>query len=89
MNCCCLLILLLLFGGNNCGTSCGNWNGNRRNGDNRRNDNNRRNDDCHYHDDQIPTPLPTPCGCNDDMMQPRGFAGFSNVGTCGCEEKDD
>ena len=26
------------------------------------------------------------CGCNDDMV--KGFNVFSNVGTCGCEEKN-
>ena len=78
MNCSCLLILLLLFGGNNCGMSCCN-----------RNDGEHHHDDHHCHDDHRPTPLPTPCGCDDDMMQPRGFSGFPNVGTCGCEEKND
>ena len=78
MNYCCLLILLLLFGGNNCGMSCCN-----------RNDGDHHHDDHHCHDDHRPTPLPTPCGCDDDMMQPRGFSGFPNVGTCGCEEKND
>lgn len=79
MNCSCLLILLLLFGGNNCGISCCN-----------RNDNDHHHDDHHHcHDDHRPVPLPTPCGCDDDMMQPRGFSGFPNVGTCGCEEKKD
>ncbi len=74
MNCCCLLILLLLFGGNNCGTSCGCGN----------------NHCCN--DEHRPMPLPAPappCGCDDDRIQPRGFAGFSGVGTCGCEEKND
>ncbi|MBO5031303.1 MAG: hypothetical protein J6C19_07470 [Lachnospiraceae bacterium] len=28
------------------------------------------------------------CGCNNDMIQPRGFAGFGDNATCGCEEKD-
>lgn len=30
----------------------------------------------------------TGCGCNNDMIQPRGFAGFGDSSTCGCEEKD-
>ena len=81
MNCCCLLILLMLFGGNNCGSSCGSRTD--------RNDRTDRNGNCCNNDHRpVPLPAPTPCGCDDDMMQPRGFSGFSSVGTCGCEEKD-
>ena len=29
------------------------------------------------------------CGCDDDIMPSRGFAGFGDGGTCGCEEKSD
>ena len=28
------------------------------------------------------------CGCGNDMIQPRGFAGFGDNNTCGCEEKE-
>lgn len=44
----------------------------------------------------FPTPVVPPCsprggdcGCNNDMIQPRGFAGFGDGNTCGCEEKKD
>lgn len=46
----------------------------------------------------FPTPVVPPCpppnngcGCGNDMMQSRGFAGFGDNGnnTCGCEEKED
>ncbi|EOS39654.1 hypothetical protein FMM75_12775 [Lachnospiraceae bacterium MD335] len=73
MNCCCLLILLMLCGGNGCGSNCGC----------------RREHCCDDDKRPVPLPAPAPCGCNDDMIQPRGFAGFPNVGTCGCEEKND
>ena len=42
-----------------------------------------------------PTPVVPPCappnngcGCGNDMIQPRGFAGFGDNNTCGCEEKE-
>lgn len=73
MNCCCLLILLFLFGGNGCGCGCGS-------------SCSRENRRCC--DDDV-RPAPTPCGCNDDLIQPRGFSGFSGAGTCGCEDKND
>ena len=43
----------------------------------------------------FPTPVVPPCppnngcGCDNDMIQPRGFAGFGDGNTCGCEEKHD
>lgn len=78
MNCCFLLILFILFGGNGCGSfPFGCCNGNSRSGNNG-NDCGCKDDDRHSH-----------CGCNDDLIQPRGFSGFSNVGTCGCEDKND
>jgi len=42
----------------------------------------------------MPTPVVPPCppnngcGCGNDMIQPRGFAGFGDNNTCGCEEKE-
>lgn len=55
--------------------------------------------DCDHNDNTPPCkpifppvpPCPPPnngCGCNDDMIQPRNFSGFSGVGTCGCEEQN-
>lgn len=77
MNCCWLLILLFLCGGNGFGGSCGS---NSNCGANRAGDEHRCCDDAR--------PLaPPPRGCNDELIPPRGFAGFS--GTCGCEDKND
>ncbi len=34
-------------------------------------------------------PQPNPgCGCGNEMIQPRAFAGFGDNATCGCEEKE-
>ena len=47
-------------------------------------------------DPVFPTPVVPPCpppnngcGCGNEAIQPRGFAGFGDNNTCGCEEKED
>lgn len=47
-------------------------------------------------DPVFPTPVVPPCappnsgcGCGNEMPQSRGFAGFGDNNTCGCEEKED
>ena len=79
MNCWIWIILLWCFSGNGCGC------GNSRSG-------------CCQNDDMprnsiFPTPeIPSRsqnnsgCGCDNDVMPPRGFAGFGDSSTCGCEE---
>lgn len=80
MNCWIWIILLWCFGGNGFG-GCG-----------------CQNNCCQNEDTPCKPVFPTPevppcpppnCGCNNDMIQPRGFAGFGDGGTCGCEEKED
>ncbi len=84
MNCWFLIILLWCFCGNggnrnNCMCTC---------------DRDRDKDSCC--DPVFPTPVVPPCpppnngcGCGNEMIQPRGFAGFGDNNTCGCEEKED
>lgn len=81
MNCWIWIILLWICGGNGFG-GCG------------CNNNCCRNDDAPCNP-VFPTPevpsCPSPnagCGCGNDVIQPRGFAGFGDSGTCGCEEKN-
>lgn len=82
MNCWFWIILLWCFYGkggcqNNCMCTC------------------ERNNDCDCNcNPTFPTPVVPPCpanngcGCGNDMIQPRGFAGFGDNNTCGCEEKE-
>ena len=83
MNCWFWIILLWCFWGkggcqNNCMCMC---------------DRN-RDCDCDCNPVILPTPVVPPCppnngcGCGNDMIQPRGFAGFGDNNTCGCEEKE-
>lgn len=80
MNCWFWIILLWLFGGNGgCQNDC-------MCARNRDRDHDHDHDsDCHDH--SFPTQN-TGCGCGNDMIQPRGFAGFGDNNTCGCEEKE-
>lgn len=82
MNCWIWVILLWCFSGNGCGCGCF---GNNRSGC------------CQNDDTPCNSIFPTPevpscpqtipgCGCNNDVIQPRGFAGFGDSSTCGCEE---
>lgn len=79
MNCCWLIILLFLCGGNGFGGGCGSNCG--------------CDSDCGREErrrcDEDVRNVPPSRGCNDDLIQPRGFAGFSGSGTCGCEDKND
>ena len=91
MNCCWLLILLFLCGGNGFGSSSYGCNGNNRSR-NDRNDSDRDRDrdrDCGCGREEERGPRFDSGRHDDDMMQSRGFAGFSSMGTCGCEEKSD
>lgn len=78
MNCWFWIILLWCFCGNgsnrgNCTCSC----------------NCERDKDSDCRETVFPTPCaPQGCGCGNDMGQPRGFAGFGDNNTCGCEEKE-
>ena len=84
MNCWFWIILLWCFYGrggcqNNCMCSC----------------ERERDNDSACCEPTFPTPVVPPCssqnngcGCGSDMIQSRGFAGFGDNNTCGCEEKE-
>lgn len=80
MNCWFWIILLWCFCGNGGNRSnCGSCNCDCDNDSGRR-------------ESIFPTPIMPPsngCGCGNDMVQSRSFAGFGDNNTCGCEEKED
>ena len=89
MNCCWLLILLFLCGGNGFGSSSCGCNGNNRSRCDRNDRDRDRDRDCGCGCEEERMPRFDSGRRDDDMMQSRGFAGFSSMGTCGCEEKND
>lgn len=79
MNCWIWIILLWCFCGNNgCGNRCMCDHDCDRDNDCDHNSNSRR---------SVFSDCPN-CGCDDDRRQPRGFVGFGDSATCGCEEKN-
>lgn len=87
---CWILVLLLLCcnHGNMCFSNGTNMCGCRRDCDN---DNDSR---CGRRDDKdckqgFTRTIQTPCGCDDDFVQPRTFSGFQSQNTCGCEDKSE
>lgn len=89
MNCCWLLILLFLCGGNGFGSSSCGCNGNNRSRCDRNDRDRDRDHDCGCGCEEERMPRFDSGRHDDDMMQSRGFTGFSSMGTCGCEEKND
>lgn len=89
MNCWYLIILLFLCGVN-CNSSCNGgslFSGGGCGGCGQRSNQKSSKRERGCDDEKIPRY--GSCGCDDDMMQTRAFAGFSSNGTCGCEEKRD